>query len=476
MNMNLFMGIVEGRKDPLALGRVQVRVFGVHTPKNTYPGIPNTMLAWSTVMTPTTSSSMSGIGQTPQIVEGTMVVVMFNDESKQDCIVLGTVPGLNQSFLFKESGKKVPRGDTTVGFQDPEYGKRDYYPFPQYTGGTDKLGDENGKSDLPFGGTEGEVEEGFERTDDEPVQNELFEFQEPEDLRKFHKYPHNQIRQSERGHFEEWDDTYGNERLNRQHRSGTFEEIRPDGTRVQKIINEDYTIISTNQYIHIKGTCPKPRELKDNFQEPYTSDIWNWGEKNESPDTSTYGECPESPDTFGRHIHIEGVDDLFVTKSKRVWVKENTETVVEGNDSVEILGDVGQTILITGSQKVEIGGTQTIDITEDQNTTVGGNQVINISGTQSIDIGGACSISAGGTVTVTSPQVVIDSPTTTCTGNLNVGKALVVGSTIVAGAAITAGGAVTGAGVTDSASGLSMSTHRHAITSGSSAGTTSTGV
>lgn len=57
------------------------------------------------------------------------------------------------------------------------------------------------------------------------------------------QYPYNHVRESEPspgrdvsnedppkncGHIEEWDDTPGAERLYRQHKSGTFEEIHPD--------------------------------------------------------------------------------------------------------------------------------------------------------------------------------------------------------------------------------------------------------
>jgi len=82
------------------------------------------------------------------------------------------------------------------------------------------------------------------------------------------QYPYNHVRESEPkpgsdvkdndppancGHIEEWDDTPGAERIYKQHKSGTFYEIHPDGKKVEKIINDRYIIIEKNDHLHIKG-------------------------------------------------------------------------------------------------------------------------------------------------------------------------------------------------------------------------------
>ena len=61
--------------------------------------------------------------------------------------------------------------------------------------------------------------------------------------------------ETESGHFQEWDDTPGAERIRTQHRTGTFTEIQPDGTRVNKIVGDNYEIVATNNYVKIKGFC-----------------------------------------------------------------------------------------------------------------------------------------------------------------------------------------------------------------------------
>lgn len=69
------------------------------------------------------------------------------------------------------------------------------------------------------------------------------------------EYPYNKVFGSEAGHAIEIDDTPGSERLNWAHRSGTFDEIGPDGTKVTKIVGDGYTILDKDGYILIEGVA-----------------------------------------------------------------------------------------------------------------------------------------------------------------------------------------------------------------------------
>lgn len=62
-------------------------------------------------------------------------------------------------------------------------------------------------------------------------------------------YPYNHVYKSESGHVIEIDDTPKAERLHWYHRSGTFREIHPDGTLVDKVKNKMYTISNSNMFI-----------------------------------------------------------------------------------------------------------------------------------------------------------------------------------------------------------------------------------
>lgn len=67
------------------------------------------------------------------------------------------------------------------------------------------------------------------------------------------KYPYNRVTETESGHVQELDDTPGYERLHTYHRTGTFEEIDANGTKVTKIVGDGYTIYDRNGFIAVFG-------------------------------------------------------------------------------------------------------------------------------------------------------------------------------------------------------------------------------
>jgi len=67
-------------------------------------------------------------------------------------------------------------------------------------------------------------------------------------------YPYNHVHQTESGHIIEMDDTPNEERLHWYHRTGTFTEIHPVGIKVDKIVNNYYSIILGSKYTHIEAS------------------------------------------------------------------------------------------------------------------------------------------------------------------------------------------------------------------------------
>ena len=116
-NFVWWQGVVEDRVDPLMLGRCRVRILGYHTDDKTE--IPTNSLPWATIMQPTTSAALSGMGTTPLgPVEGTWVIGFFRDgEDAQDPVIMGTI-----------GGRPVEGPDPAKGFNDP-FGK---YPLNEY--------------------------------------------------------------------------------------------------------------------------------------------------------------------------------------------------------------------------------------------------------------------------------------------------------------------------------------------------------
>jgi hypothetical protein len=106
----IYSGVVEDRMDPLKLGRVRVRVIGVHTEDVTL--IPTADLPWATIASSPTNAGISGLGWSPNGLSlGSWVFVQFIDgDSLQIPIVIGTSYGINPTS--KISSETV--GNTTI--------------------------------------------------------------------------------------------------------------------------------------------------------------------------------------------------------------------------------------------------------------------------------------------------------------------------------------------------------------------------
>lgn len=91
--MKLSVGVIENKIDPLGKGRVQCRIFGIHTEDKTK--LPTEMLPWATVSYSTNGNVSSGGFRT-----GTWVNIAFYDDDKQFPVVIGsagTIPSYDQA-------------------------------------------------------------------------------------------------------------------------------------------------------------------------------------------------------------------------------------------------------------------------------------------------------------------------------------------------------------------------------------------
>lgn len=243
-------GVVEDNNDPLKLGRCKVRVYGFHTDDKTL--IPTASLPWAAVMQPITSAAISGKGTSPTgILPGTWVIGFFRDgPHAQDPIVIGTVAGY--PFPNEQGNYK----DKELGFYDPSGN----YPLDDYLGeqDTNRLArGENLENTILKSKADARVKK---------IPTALTgEWKEP--VSEYGaKYPHNHVSETESGHVFEADDTPGKERLHRYHKAGTFEEIGPNGSRVTKIIGDDYEITIGSKSAVIKGDVLYTNEGKAQFK------------------------------------------------------------------------------------------------------------------------------------------------------------------------------------------------------------------
>ena len=367
-----WQGVIEDRYDPLKLGRCRVRILGYHTDnKQEGKGIPTVDLPWAVPSQSITSAAMNGIGTSPTgIVEGTWVFGFFRDgKNAQEPVITGTFGGIPQEGA-----------DPTVGFNDPE-GK---YPLLTHLieADTNRLARGTGELPVPTPLTEDQLKNPSKypptsedakslihkrkaRQKDTPTalagdmstsidntaNSDLYVstlWNEPnpryggtadsditylDSVKLSSMYPRNHVRMSEQGHIEEWDDTPGSERLHKYHKTGTFEEIQPDGTKVTKIVGNEYEITLKNKKVLIKGTCDVT--IAGDCRMLYKGDL-----------------VQEVEGDY--HLHVHGDKRTKIHGNEVTEVLADRKAVINGNDDLMI--DKQQTINITGDRTINIGG------------------------------------------------------------------------------------------------------------------------
>ena len=294
-----FVGVVEDRNDPEALGRVRVRCVGFHT--ENVVELPTDDLPWAHVMHPVTDPAMHGMGNSPSfLVEGTYVIGFFRDSvERQQPIIIGSLPGSPIAAADPREGFNDPRGKKSKQpnyAYDPTYG-----PYPvDGINSTMSSGHSFGESDTnrlaqgeasethislinrramrlsgdPIGDKredgDGIIGDGvptavppfLEQVDRSVAVAEERGFWEEPHPKGFSEtsspyvssqYPYNHVHESESGHIHEIDDSPGAERLMTQHKSGTFEELHANGDKVIKVIGDNYEVIVGSSNLFVNG-------------------------------------------------------------------------------------------------------------------------------------------------------------------------------------------------------------------------------
>ena len=292
--MKTYYGIVEDRQDPLKIGRVRVRVHGIHTDKKDEIATPD--LPWAQVILPTTSAGLSGFGTQHGLVEGSTVLLFFRDgDLCQQPVIMGSAAGIPQAGYRETATDEMLTRQVDRGFNDPrqltvaDYNDTPDGPnpdhFPQRGHGltsslkeAPKIYESRGISYIGKGSSIEEPTLTEKQLPYYPLYTDKSDLSAladttdetglhagrdiPKDLLPSKKeikspakpvYPYNKVIQSESGHVIEMDDTPSAERLAIEHRSGTFQEIHPDGSMVTRVVNDNYTILCKDNEVHIGG-------------------------------------------------------------------------------------------------------------------------------------------------------------------------------------------------------------------------------
>ena len=405
--LNWFYGVVEDRNDPLYLNRVRVRIYGNHTYDKQRIATPD--LPWSEVMMPTTSPSLSGLGQTTHgLVEGSTVIGFYKDGAeRQEPVVMGSFIGSPQSFhrideTINEDGSRnftqVAR-KATEGFNDPRLKEASSYegtpdgPKPKHIQRPDGLTLDLKNSPRKDGLTEGV---NYPRTEylggsdvnllarptdyasenSNPVKDIYpvltLDTQEGPGLENLEvgktegknntalrdvttylkpKYPFNHVQESESGHLIEIDDTPDFERIHLYHRKGTRFEIDKDGNYVEKIVKDKYSVVAGNDFVTITGDVVV--NITGNAHMNVTGDSTSTvGGNLKATITGTSDVTSEGKITITGNDTTEIISDTTITGKLHVTDEQTNDSTITATDSItgkEIVLDTHTHTISSGS-------------------------------------------------------------------------------------------------------------------------------
>ena len=182
-------GTVVDINDPEKLGRVKVKVYGLHD------NIESKELGWSKCLTSTNTPAQFGHGASVNLQVGTLVSCVALDITLQEFIVTGTLPTKTDGEKdnnVRVRGEANPHANELLGTYEP------------------------GSSYAP-------------------------------------EYPYNNVYATESGHVKEYDDTPGAERIMERHKSGTQYEIQASGNKVERIVSDNYCLVAGHDTVEVTG-------------------------------------------------------------------------------------------------------------------------------------------------------------------------------------------------------------------------------
>lgn len=228
INLKGFFGVVENVNDPDEAGRVQVRVDGLHSQNE--QELPTDSLPWFSCSTSNTSGS-GGFGTSATgYATGSLVFGVFFDTDYQGGLILGAISGIpgtvsDVSVLARSGNNLLGESRNSVLLTEVQ------------------------------GPLETEEEaEARKKREEQTGKHEKTGWSEP----PYHStatYPNNDVYHGKSGITQEFDNTPNNVRINLVHPSGSYNEIRNDGTRVDKIVGDGYEITVKDKRVFIGGAC-----------------------------------------------------------------------------------------------------------------------------------------------------------------------------------------------------------------------------
>lgn len=258
-------GIVEDRKDPEKLSRMQVRMFVWHTDDKAL--IPTDKLFWAIPIFPTNNSN-----ETYTAKEGDAVFGFWIDTKDfQQPYIFGRFPDKPEKMYpankgFSDPGKWLADRPVEVasrtmrdgeGLEYTDAGPTRYpNPLNEQTNSRLARNEKLEKTPLPFiqenviKGIEGAFDVTWDEVDPDYAA----------------VYPYNDSKQSESGHYVDVDDTRRKERINLTHRTGTMQEMRHTGSIHRKDMHHAIQLVHGTDFKNVRGNLWHTTERYTRFR------------------------------------------------------------------------------------------------------------------------------------------------------------------------------------------------------------------
>jgi hypothetical protein len=409
-------GVCEFRDDPLKLGRAKIRIFGWHTEDKSE--MPTMELPWSYALLPIDNGS-NVVG----VKEGDWVVGFFRDSLvAQQPIMVGVISGIAEDPADPSRGFFDPTPDSMLNCDElsrpePQSITKWRIPTPKEVAGDccgpipDVLDEVDEVCDITRYPLEDRLKEPlcpriqrneeidktiveFKKSDlgkskpgdhknsgvgtDTTYKTDVYE--EPETPYEA-KYPWNHVYQSEAGHYIEVDDTPQKWRLHTYHKAGTFHEIHPNGTEVNKVRRERYDFIIHDFYQTSYKSINFTSGLAMRLQSGEEMNIHACGDLNRDTEKNLNTLVRVDANTriqnddnkvvdIDENYKIKNIKNLIVEKETKSHhketvytqidkdsntnIKENNNIAIDKNLNIKIEED--GTIVINGDLKIAVKG------------------------------------------------------------------------------------------------------------------------
>ena len=202
------------------------------------------------------------------------------------------------------------------------------------------------------------------------------------------KYPYNHVKETESGHIVEFDDTPGHERIHEYHRSGTFYEVHPDGTKVTKIIGDDYEIVHQNKKLRVRGNI----------------EVYCDGDADLYVRGSLTGQVDENIDLHagkninihaGKNMRFYANDSIEFTSQKELTATSVSNMTLQSQEDMNINAEGDYLTNIKGASRINSDGD--ISIKSPSSIMINGNKTIDILGGDAMNLKGS-SIDLNGSI------------------------------------------------------------------------------